>query len=569
MILSEHMKGIISFFKKSNRALVIIVIIAALLRFYNLQSNPPALTWDEASWGYNAYALGIDGRDEFGRFLPYDYLESFGDFKPPMYAYLTIIPVWVFGLSEFATRFASAFFGIATVLVTYFLVKEIFLDRRTTRNSTQNQAKSVALVSALLLAISPWHILLSRAAFEANVSTFFIAAGVCFFIKSARIKSWLFVVSAIFFVLSAYTFNTARIVSPLMIIVLAVGFRKELWEMKKQAILAGLVGMILILPIVPFLLSPQAKLRYNEVNIFSDTSIIERSNQEIVNDGGGLISRIIHNRRFYYGQEVAKHYFDHLSFNFLFIEGDRNPKFSTGNMGQMYLVELPFFITGILFLFRKRIGYWWVVPVWLVIGLIPASLARETPHALRTEAALPTFQIISALGVFVFLEWFRERRSILKIRARHVLLITAMAFFINILYFLHGYFRHYPRETSKEWQYGYKEAIAYVDSVEDEYDEIRSGRLLGRPYIYFLFYLKTNPQLFRQTAEIERDIFGFVNVKQFDKYYFGEGEVNEVPESELVLILEVPERIPDRNTKILEEFDSLDEEGAIAAYIFE
>jgi len=90
-------------------ALVFILLLAAILRFWGLGSNPPALSWDEAAWGYNAYSLGIDGRDEFGRFLPLAYLESFGDFKPPLYAYLTILPVKLFGLNEFATRFASAF----------------------------------------------------------------------------------------------------------------------------------------------------------------------------------------------------------------------------------------------------------------------------------------------------------------------------------------------------------------------------------------------------------------------------------------------------------------------------
>src|SRR5581483_10976696 len=105
-----------------------IVVVAFLCRFWQLGSNPPSLTWDEVAWGYNAYSLGIDGRDEFGKFLPHDFLESFGDYKPPVYAYLAIIPVKLFGLTEFATRFPSAFFGTLTVFLTYFLTKEIFYD---------------------------------------------------------------------------------------------------------------------------------------------------------------------------------------------------------------------------------------------------------------------------------------------------------------------------------------------------------------------------------------------------------------------------------------------------------
>ena len=106
--------------------LAIIVLLAVFLRFFQLGGNPPGINWDETAWGYNAYSLGVDGRDEFGVFLPLQYIESFGDFKPPLYAYLTILPVKLFGLTEFATRFASVFFGSLTVLLTYFLVRKLF-----------------------------------------------------------------------------------------------------------------------------------------------------------------------------------------------------------------------------------------------------------------------------------------------------------------------------------------------------------------------------------------------------------------------------------------------------------
>src|SRR3990170_6013438 len=168
---------------------ILIVVIASFLRFFSISTNPPSLTWDEASWGYNAYSLGIDGRDEFGRFLPLTYLESFGDFKPPVYAYLSVLPVKLLGLNEFSTRFASAFFGILTVLLTYFLVRKIF----------PRASPLLALLSAGVLTISPWHILLSRAAFEANVATFFIVLGTYLFLLSLE-KRWFLPASVLSFV---------------------------------------------------------------------------------------------------------------------------------------------------------------------------------------------------------------------------------------------------------------------------------------------------------------------------------------------------------------------------------
>ena len=264
--------------------LILIVLVAGFLRFYNLGINPPSLNWDEAAFGYNAYSLGIDGRDEFGRFLPVNYLESFGDFKAPMYAYLDVIPVKIFGLNPFAVRFPSALIGSLTVLATFFLVRELFPKKK--------EKEALGLISAFILAISPWHIMLSRAAFEANVATFFVVLGTLFYLKFINGTRWGIILSAVFFALSAYTFNTARVVSPLIVIVLSLIFFKKLWANKSFVVIAFVVGLIVIFPTVKFLFSPQADLRYQEVNIFSDASVVEMANQEIANDHNNPISKI-------------------------------------------------------------------------------------------------------------------------------------------------------------------------------------------------------------------------------------------------------------------------------------
>jgi len=490
--------------------LLLIIILAVFLRFWQLGQNPPSLTWDEAAWGYNAYSLGIDGRDEFGRFLPLNYLESFGDFKPPVYAYLDVIPVKLFGLNEFATRFPSAFFGVLTVLIAYFLVKRIFWNSKS--------KKTYALFSALFLAISPWHIMLSRAAFEANVSTFFLVTGVWLFLAGMQEKKMHIVFSAIFFVLSVYTFNTARIVTPILVLFLGIVFRKKLIENKKQALIAALVGILLILPVIGFLFSSQAGLRFKEVNIFTDIDVIKTSNQEIINDSSTW-SRIMHNRRVGYTLSYLKHYFDNFNPSFLFIKGDGNPKFSTQDVGEMYLWDLPFLVVGILFLFRRKEGYWWIIPIWLVLGILPAATARETPHALRIETILPTFQIIIAIGLVEFLFWFKRLQWNVRIRSAVLVLIFSMLI-LNIIYYLHGYYLHYATEFSGEWQYGYKDSIEYVKSVEENFNRVYVTSDMGRPYIYYLFYTKTDPRIFREDSQVRRDAFGFVTVDRFGKYNF-------------------------------------------------
>ena len=540
-------------FKKRILMLYFIICTAVFLRFWQLGQNPPSLTWDEAAWGYNAYSLGIDGKDEFGRFLPVDYLESFGDFKPPVYSYLDVLPVKTFGLSELAVRFPSALFGVLTVIVTYLLVKRIFWKSKL--------KESYALMSALILAISPWHIMLSRAAFEANIATFFIVLGVWLFLLSMQSKRWILLLSVLSFALSIYTFNTARIAVPILILALAFGFRKELLSRKKETFLAIILGIIFILPTVKFLVSPQASLRFKEVNIFSDINVVKTANQEIQNDNNAFWSKLIHNRRLLYTLNYVKHYFDNLNPSFLFIKGDGNPKFSTQNVGQMYIWDIPFFVAGVLLIFRRKEGYWWVVPLWLVIGIIPAAFARETPHALRIETTLPTFQIITVYGFVQLIGGIKRYKNL-------IICLLLFLLLINLTYFYHDYLSHYRYDYSGEWQYGYKESLDYVKSVEGNYDYIQMTNALGRPYIYYLFYTKTSPQDFRRTAAVQRDAFGFVKVEKFGKYIFPDDYNYSLSQTNKVLYINTPYNLP-KNISILKTFYLLNGQPVLVAYTYD
>ncbi len=535
--------------------LIFILVLAGFLRFNNLSSIPPSLNWDEAALGYNAYSLGIDGKDEFGNFLPVQYLESFGDFKPVVYSYLATVPVKVFGLNEFGVRFPSAFFGILTVALTYFLVKEIFPKK-------DKKTEHIALFSTFIMAISPWHIMLSRGAYEANVSTLFIVLGVFLFLKAVNKNMWYLVPSAASFALTFYTFNTARVFVPLFIISLAIVFGKKLIKDWKKTVVAGFLGLALLLPLIPFLVSPQAKLRYHEVNIFSDISIIEKSNQYIANDNNAPWSRVIHNRRVLYSIEFAKHYLDNFNPRFLFITGDGNPRFSTQDVGQLYLISLPFLISGIFLLIRRREGHFWILPLWLLLGIIPAATARETPHALRIESVIPTLQIITAYGIVILTDFIKNKR-IQKIFFGTYILFA----FIFLFYFFHGLLFHYSREYSGEWQYPYIESVKFVEEEKNNFEKVMFTQELGRPYIYFLVYGDKNPKRLRDSSDIEREVFGFVHVNRLGNINFSKN-INKMTPQENILYLDVPINVP-VGAKIIKKFYYLNGEEALIAYVKE
>src|SRR3990167_7497178 len=88
-----------------------ILLIAGTLRLFYLGKTPISLEWDEVALGYDAYSIIETGRDQFGKFLPITF-RSLDDYKPPLYVYMAIPSIFIFGLSEFATRLPAAVFGV-------------------------------------------------------------------------------------------------------------------------------------------------------------------------------------------------------------------------------------------------------------------------------------------------------------------------------------------------------------------------------------------------------------------------------------------------------------------------
>src|SRR5260221_6229585 len=140
--------------------LAFILLLAASLGCCKLGAVSTSPNADEVAIGYNAFLILKTGKDEYGRKFPLLF-QSFDDYKMPVYIYLTVPSVALFGLRDFSVRLPSAVLGTLTVYATYVLVTSLFAN------------SSLALIAAFLLAISPWHLQFSRSAYEANVAVFF------------------------------------------------------------------------------------------------------------------------------------------------------------------------------------------------------------------------------------------------------------------------------------------------------------------------------------------------------------------------------------------------------------
>ncbi len=547
--------------------LIIIIGIAFVLRFYHLGINPPSLYWDEVALGYNAYSISETARDEEGAFMPIQYFRSFGDFKPPVYIYSEVPMIKLFGLNEWTTRFPSAFFGSLSVIVAYLITLQL-LKRLASHEPTflhKNTIEWIALLAAFLFAISPWHTQISRVAYEANVALFLVLLGIYLFFKSLEnenYKALLLVLSGISFVSTFYTFNSNRVFTPLMVILLAIIYRKQLFNDKKSTLkllVASLISLAILLPLVPHVASHEGQLRYKEVNIFSDPLPVELSNERIAHLGNTWWAKILNNRRMIYAQNWIDGYFQHFSGKFLFISGDINPRFSLQDVGELYIIELPFLLIGLYLFLSRRKPEQLVILGWMFLAPVPAAFARETPHALRSLNILPTFQIIEAYAfIYVInrlnkMQWgwpvLNKKVSNFTVSSLLVVIFSGVILTSTVYYYLHNYYVHYSNWTSQEWQYGYKEMISEVAKVKDQYDRIIITDGQGRPYIETLFYLKYPPALFQKERKAHTDEtgFGFITVDGFNKFEFRginwRNEISKQQAGEKVLLVGTPSEL--------------------------
>lgn len=466
--------------------LITIIFIAFFLRFWQLGQIPVSPDWDEVALGYNAYSILKTGRDEYGTFLP-AVLRSYDDYKPPLYAYLAIPSVAVFGLNTWAVRLPSAIAGVLAVLGTYFLVRKLFLSFQ------------LSILSSFLLAISPWHIQFSRIAFEANIGLTLNIWGVYLFLKGLERGVWL-KLSAIIFGLALYAYHSERIFAPLLILVLALLNRRQLLAKKKEVFTAVPIGMIVVLPLIPVVFNESSWLRLSGTSSLADkTGLLMRSAAKLADDqaSGNFLGIVFDNRRLVYAKTLLDGYLSHFSFRWLFLTGD-NDRHHAPDMGLLYLWELPFLLIGMFVVWRRGEKLAKLLFAWFFIAPLAASPTSETPHAIRTLVFLPTFQIFTAAGITSTISNIKYQISNSNTDYKKYIVLFASFFYIlllifNISYYIHMYFIHMNYEFSKFWQYGYKETVEFVAMHRSEYEKIVVSTSLEQPHMFFLFYLKYDP----------------------------------------------------------------------------
>lgn len=469
--------------------LLLVVLLAFFLRVYKLDQVPPSLNWDEIDGGYNAYTIANWGRDEWGQFLPLVFT-SFRDDKHPVHIYLTAPIVKLFGLSDFTTRLPGAIVGTLSIVVIFYLTKILFKSDLT------------ALLSALFLTVSPYHLHFSRGLWEVNFALFFFMLGLLLFYTALQKRNWLISLSFISFGISIFSYHSSKIVVPPIVLMLIIFYIKDLMKLKVNFYFS----LFILLVFVIILISDKRLLgtaRVQQTQFAKD--IIEKTQafKKTKNHTLGLT------------EITLNQYLTHFTPDYLFISGDQSPRNSVKTFGEFYKTDAIFILIGLLSLLMLRSRVTILILAWLLLSPIPSSLVSHAPNATRAVFMMGSMNLLAALGAGKMTDWFKGNVKLI------VLVIILVLLSIQVYLYLQYYFNSYSQKNAIEWQYGMKQIVEFV-KMHPEYAQVYMTDIRSQPYIFFLFYLKTPLPEYLNTVVYNRsETKSFSTVSNFDKYYFG------------------------------------------------
>jgi len=441
--------------KKYWLLLILILILGIIFRFWNLGKTPKGFYLDEAALGYNAYSIMETGKDEFGKAWPLLF-RSFGDFKAPIYVYL-LIPIYkIFGMTVWSTRVLSAIAGIIFLWFAFWLVKNI------------SQKINLALITILLLTISPWSIIFSRTSYETNLALMFLTISLWAFYKFKQNKKYL-ILAAGAAALAFLSYHSERVIVPLIFLILFIKERKNIFDKKniKTLICSLVLGFLIILPTIKLMATPGFLSRLNSLSIFSSKVATSRSKLE----------------------EFSSLYTSYFSPRYLFGLGDPGPRSSYPDLAPFLFWQLPFWLAGIIWLFKKtniedkEIKF--LIILMMVISPIPASVTKDPFSSIRALPLVLPLTILVAFGINKFLEKYKKIGWIVLLG---LLVWSSGKIYFSVFKF-NDYFRGYA------WEEGIEEMIG---KIKNEKLPVIVDNARGEIYSQILFFTKTDPSKYQK-----------------------------------------------------------------------
>lgn len=488
--------------------LVLVAAGATVLRVVGLRDLPPGLFCDEAGLGYNAWSLLHTGRDETGAAWPL-YVWSFGvSYKNPIFIYSAMLPVQLFGLDEFSVRLTSALYGVLTVVGVGLLGRVVF-------------GAAGGLIAALLLAVVPWHVHFSRIAFELiTFPALFVSA---FAALAAGVRGrprWLLLAGPLF-ALCLYAYGPAKLFVPLFLGGALLVYARRLWSVRGTAAMAVVLMVMTAMPVVVF----DYTHRDRSNQYFSRTTTLN-PNQSVEQN----VRRVLDQYQRFFSRA------------FLFESGDPLTRHAVPGFGELYWTLLPLLGLGLLWCLwpgrpEGKLFLWW-----LVLYPVAPALMNEAPSASRGFIGVAGFCLVAAAGATLVLDGLRRLLPWPAVaRVAQVVAVLALCVGLGVegQRYWDAYTTRYAVQAADDFQYGYRDAIAFMEARRKHYDLLLLTAVrVNMPQIFASFYNAERPG----GAPVGRDGgYLILDPAEYDRYQMNQRILAALREDDLRLFSDYTE----------------------------
>jgi 4-amino-4-deoxy-L-arabinose transferase-like glycosyltransferase len=432
------------------------------LHFYGLSEAPPGLYVDEASMGYAAWSISLDGRDEHGASWPL-FFESLGDWKSPISIYLTAAVVKVFGLSIPIVRGVPSALNLLAAALLGVLVWQIFRQRW------------LALGAVATAGLLPWLFVLGRTAIsEAAAVPVLLVVFLLMWRWADENANWRrALLAGALLGVAAYAYATVRFFFLLLILALIAAYLPLLRTHGRAIGAAGLAALVVYSPVLVWNSQHPGALtaRFTEVSIFTQAHSL------------GEIT-----------EYFWRAYSSAFSLAFWFQTGDPWGRHTTGHGGELYLALAPLLAWGLVGLWRRRReGFWRLIALGPVLAPIPSALTAQFSHSLRNMEAVPFILLIAALGAA---ELWKDLEGVAR-RPGFVVSLAALLL-VEMTSFTVDYFTAYPQRVWWWFDAGLPTAVAAAEAARQPGQVIVLSDKIDQPALMFAFLTREDPRTYRQ-----------------------------------------------------------------------